>query len=46
VERRAVSTGRDLGADTEILAGVSAGQVVITQPPGDLVDGTRVSLAD
>lgn len=42
VERRAVSTGRDLGADTEILAGVSAGQVVVTDPPDDLTDQTRV----
>ena len=46
VERRAVSTGRDLGADTEILTGVSAGQVVVTQPPDGLTDGTKVSVAD
>jgi len=46
VERRAVSTGRDLGADIEILAGVTAGQVVVTQPPETLTDGAKVNVTD
>jgi RND family efflux transporter MFP subunit len=45
VERRAVSTGRELGADIEILAGVSVGNTVVVDPPDELQDGQRVKLA-
>ncbi len=42
VERRAVTTGRELGNDAEILAGVSAGNIVVVEPPEELSDGQRV----
>jgi RND family efflux transporter MFP subunit len=42
VERRAVTVGRELGSDTEILAGVSPGAVVVVEPPEKLADGQRV----
>jgi len=46
VERRAVTTGRDLGNDAEILAGVSAGNIVVVEPPEELSDGQRVRTQD
>jgi RND family efflux transporter MFP subunit len=44
VERRAVTVGRELAGDAEILAGVSAGNVVVIEPPADLADGQRVRI--
>lgn len=44
VERRAVTVGRELAGDAEILAGVSPGTVVVLEPPADLSDGQRVKL--
>ena len=44
VERRAVTVGRELAGDAEILAGVSAGTVVVVEPPADLSDGQRVRI--
>jgi RND family efflux transporter MFP subunit len=44
VERRAVTVGRELAGDAEILAGVSAGAVVVVEPPADLSDGQRVRI--
>ncbi|MEX1312304.1 MAG: efflux RND transporter periplasmic adaptor subunit [Candidatus Sulfomarinibacteraceae bacterium] len=44
VERRAVTVGRELAGDAEILAGVSPGTVVVLEPPADLSDGQRVRL--
>ena len=44
VERRAVTVGRELAGDAEILAGVSAGNVVVIEPPPDLADGQRVRI--
>lgn len=46
VERRAVSTGRTLGSEIEILAGVSAGSTVVVDPPADLEDGRKVIIAE
>lgn len=46
VERRAVTLGRELGGDVEIAAGVLAGAIVVVDPPADLTDGGRVSIAD
>jgi RND family efflux transporter MFP subunit len=42
LERRAVRTGRDRGADVEIVAGIRAGEQVVTQPPDHARDGDRV----
>ncbi len=44
VERRAVSPGRELGGDTEILAGLSAGSIVVIEAPADLTDGQQVKI--
>jgi RND family efflux transporter MFP subunit len=44
LERRAVRTGRDRGADVEILAGVRAGDAVVAQPTGAMRDGDRVTV--
>jgi RND family efflux transporter MFP subunit len=44
LEQRAVATGRDRGADVEILAGIRAGDQVVSQPAGGLSDGDRVSV--
>jgi len=44
VERRAVRSGRALGADREILDGLSAGETVILSPVPELTDGDRVSV--
>ncbi len=41
-ERRAVSVAGTRGADTEILAGVSAGERVILEAPAGLADGVLV----
>jgi len=35
-ERRAVSVGRELGGEIEILAGLSVGNLVVIEPPEDL----------
>lgn len=45
VERRAVSTGRTLGAEIEILAGIPAGSIVVVDPPDNITDGSRVRAA-
>ena len=42
VERRAVATGLEDGADVEVLAGVSAGERVVVEGPVELADGDRV----
>lgn len=41
--RRAVSAGRALGTETEVLAGVAPGELVVVGGPDDLEDGDRVS---
>ncbi|MGD8439335.1 MAG: efflux RND transporter periplasmic adaptor subunit, partial [Holophagae bacterium] len=43
VERRAVTTGRELGTEIEIMAGVPPGSTVVVDPPDDLADGQKVS---
>lgn len=40
---RLVRTGRELGQDLELLAGVVAGEAVVVDPPPSLVDGARVT---
>ena len=44
VERRAVSTGIENGADVEVLTGVVAGERVVIEGPADLTDGARVAV--
>ena len=41
-ERRAVSVGRELGGEIEILAGLSVGNLVVIEPPEDLEDGQKI----
>ncbi len=43
LERRAVRTSRDRGADIEVIAGLRAGEQVVTQPREGLSNGDRVS---
>jgi RND family efflux transporter MFP subunit len=43
-ERRAVSLGNDRGSDTEILAGLMPGDIVIVKPPENLKDGQAVQV--
>jgi RND family efflux transporter MFP subunit len=44
VERRAVGTGRERGADIEVVAGLRRGETVVVGSGGELRDGARVSL--
>ena len=44
VDRRAVRTGRDRGADIEVIAGLRAGERVVSPVPAKLRDGDRVSV--
>ena len=45
VEAAAVTTGRTLGDDIEVLAGLSGGERVVLDPPEKLEDGARVRIA-
>jgi HlyD family secretion protein len=42
LERRAVTAGAGVGADTPILAGLSGGETVVLKGPAGLADGQRV----
>ncbi len=44
VERRSVRTGGPDGTRTEIMAGVRAGERVVTSPPSDLAPGVPVTI--
>jgi RND family efflux transporter MFP subunit len=44
VERRAVKTGMNRGSDTEILAGLTAGDAIVVRGPADLRDGQAVAI--
>jgi len=46
LERRAVTAGRALGAEVEIVAGVSPGERVVIGGDADLEDGQRARAAD
>jgi len=39
LERRAVSIGRELGSETEIMAGVTAGEQIVVGGPDEMNDG-------
>lgn len=45
VERRAVTLGRAMGEDRQVLAGLGAGETVVLSPPADLADGVQVIVA-
>jgi RND family efflux transporter MFP subunit len=45
VARRTVKTGRTLGDDREVLAGLSGGERVVVEPSEQLADGARVRIA-
>ena len=44
IERRAVSVGREFGSEIEILAGLSAGALVVIDAPGGLEDGQTIKI--
>jgi len=44
IERRAVSVGREFGGDIEILAGLSAGAIVVIELPEGLEDGQKIKI--
>jgi hypothetical protein len=44
--RRAVTSGAAVGDAREILAGLAAGEAVVTEGPGDLKDGMKVVLEE
>ena len=43
--QRALTLGRTLGEDREVLAGLAGGEQVVLDPPETLTDGARVTLA-
>jgi RND family efflux transporter MFP subunit len=45
LERRAVTVGRPLGSDVEILAGIATGEQVVVGSDSELADGQRVRVA-
>jgi multidrug efflux pump subunit AcrA (membrane-fusion protein) len=44
LERRAVKPGNPRGSDTEIFAGLTPGDLVVTKGPPDLHDGESIQL--
>jgi multidrug efflux pump subunit AcrA (membrane-fusion protein) len=42
VEQRAVTTGATLNTDRQVSQGLSAGEVVVLDPPAELKDGGKV----
>jgi RND family efflux transporter MFP subunit len=44
-ERRELRLGRSLGDDREVTQGLAGGEVVVLDPPKDLIDGARVRVA-
>jgi hypothetical protein len=45
VQQRKLTLGRTLGEDREVLQGLSGGDAVVLDPPGQLADGARVRIA-
>ena len=45
VQRRSVTLGQSVGADRQVLSGLSAGERVVLSPPASLVDGAAVKAA-
>jgi len=44
LDRRAVSLGRSVGSDVEVMAGVIAGETIVVSGPDDLKDGDSVRI--
>jgi Fe2+ transport system protein FeoA len=44
LERRAVSLGAERGADVEVIAGISAGDLLVVRGAGTLRDGQTVEV--
>jgi hypothetical protein len=44
--QRALTLGRTLGEDREVLSGLASGDAVVLDPPESLQDGDRVRIAD
>ncbi len=44
LERRAVTVGRTRGSDTEIMAGLTAGDIIVVKGPPELKDGENVDV--
>ncbi|MGB3393281.1 MAG: efflux RND transporter periplasmic adaptor subunit [Stenotrophomonas sp.] len=45
VQAQVLKTGIEMGKDRQVLAGLSAGQTVVVDPPATLKDGDKVALA-
>ena len=45
VSQHAVSVGRQMGDDRQVMSGLSAGDEVVTDPPAELKDGSHVRIA-
>jgi RND family efflux transporter MFP subunit len=45
VSQHAVTVGREMGDDRQVLSGLSAGDEVVTDPPASLKDGSLVKVA-
>jgi hypothetical protein len=45
VQQRALTLGRSLGDDREVLDGLAGGDAVVLDPPDQLADGSRVRIA-
>jgi len=45
VQLQALETGATLGKEKQVLSGLSAGQTVVINPPEELKDGDKVTLA-
>ncbi len=46
VRVRQITLGRELGDDTEILAGISRGDQVVLSPAGKLADGEKIKISE
>ncbi|MBW3550739.1 MAG: efflux RND transporter periplasmic adaptor subunit [Proteobacteria bacterium] len=46
VQQRTLQLGRTLGEDREVTRGLAGGEVVVLDPPEDLMDGMSVRVAD
>ena len=44
VERRAVTLGRPIGSDVEVMAGVISGDQLVVRGPENLQDGQKVEI--
>jgi hypothetical protein len=45
VHLKSISQGRDFGTEIEVLAGISATDTIVVNPPDSLIDGEEVRVA-